>query len=854
MAFQEPMSSGPRLISSARTFLSEGRKRLPDLVERISEAAQSVWKFAEETAAKVSSTAGDNPPASDIELQMENSRDRSLSRSLKIVLPLLAFLFAGYAVYLISAHEPTQWVPIVILGVLYLVLAGALFTEVIPASGSHAVGLTAGCLLIIGLSLLRGPAEQFSAVLVALVPTAAALIFISLRWFAPLAIFAAAAAWFLAWLTVAFNPSYLVGLAALLASRPAALVLKLRVNRHHRSFHRKLKEKRHHREFKQNKDRYDLAVESGNEGLWYWDLKANKIHLSSQWKAMLGYEDHEIGTDPEEWFGRVHTFYLSSLRKDLDAHLHGKTPHFESQYRIRHRDGSYRWVLVRGQAKRNKWSEPTQFAGSQTDITVLVEVEKGLIHDAMHDRLTGLPNRNFLMRQLDRASQRGQLFAVLFLDLDRFKIVNDSLGHAVGDELLRVVAQRLKPSVRQGDLVARLGGDEFVVLLNKVTDQTEAETCAQRILDTLASPLEVDGHRVSPAGSIGIALSEGSITAGDLLRNADIAMYEAKTHKEGFSVFNAGMHGRMLRIWELQEGLAKAVSRGEMLLHYQPLVSMDTLHIEGCEALVRWKRSDGELVSPADFIPQAEEMGLIGEIGLWVLRNARKQQAKWRQLGYQQHKVSVNVSVRQLKEPSFSDTVKKVLEETSLPPHCLELEVTESTLVEGESEAVQNLVELSKHGVGIAIDDFGTGYSCLDYLRRLPLTTLKFDRAFVAEILEDAKAAALLEGLIGTAHRLDLRVTAEGVERMEQLPMLRDFGCNTIQGFVVSRPLRESTFSHLLQADRDHAILQPFEDLQLHQAHALGAPENDSENRGLGQLGRQPEEPIETDSELTAAS
>ena len=234
--------------------------------------------------------------------------------------------------------------------------------------------------------------------------------------------------------------------------------------------------------------------------------------------------------------------------------------------------------------------------------------------------------------------------------------------------------------MRQGDLVARLGGDEFVVLLDRVTDGTEAETCAQRILDTLSAPLEVDGHKVSPAGSIGIALSEGAITAGDLLRNADIAMYEAKTHKEGFSVFNAGMHGRMLRIWELQEGLAKAVSRGEMLLHYQPLVSMDTHHIEGSEALVRWKRSDGEMVSPADFIPQAEEMGLIDEIGEWVLRTACEQQRKWRQLGYEQHKVSVNVSVRQLKEPSFADTVKKVLEETSLPPNRLELEVTESNL------------------------------------------------------------------------------------------------------------------------------------------------------------------------------
>ncbi len=245
---------------------------------------------------------------------MEESRDRTLYGALKITLPFLVFLFAGYAVYLISAHPVMQWLPVVIVGTLCLLLTGALVTELIPASGSHAVGLAAGSIVIVGISLVRGPAEQFSAVLVALVPPAAALIFLSLRWFAPLAILASVAAGFLAWLTPAVGPPFLVGLGALAATMPAALVLKLRVSRHDRSFHRKLKEKRHQREFKQNKDRYDLAVESGNEGLWYWDLKTNKIHLSSQWKAMLGYEDHEIGTDPEEWFGRVHTFYLSSLK------------------------------------------------------------------------------------------------------------------------------------------------------------------------------------------------------------------------------------------------------------------------------------------------------------------------------------------------------------------------------------------------------------------------------------------------------------------------------------------------------------------------------------------------------------
>ena len=743
--------------------------------------------------------------------QLQNNRDHTVSRILVVGLPLLGVVFSVYTAYSISTAVALEWIPIAALATVCFLLGGALLTKTLPGSWVHGTGFAAVYILAAGVLLLPGPAEQLSPFLIALMPAVSAVVFLSFRWYIPVAIVSPLVSGLVSWSKYTSDLPLMITVGSMAAAGLGALVLRQRLKRHERTFYRRQTEQRSQHEFKQNKDRYDIAVQSSNEGLWFWDLKANKMHLSPQWKAMLGYQDHEIGSDPEEWFGRVHTFYVSSLRKDVDAHLKGRTPHFESQFRIRHRDGSYRWVLARGQAKRDRWSEPTEFAGSQTDITVLVEVEKGLIHDAMHDRLTGLPNRNFLMRQLDRANQRGKLFAVLFLDLDRFKIVNDSLGHAVGDELLRVVAQRLKSSVRQADVVARLGGDEFVVLLNTVTDEAEARSCAKRILDTLAVPLDLHGNKISPSGSIGIALSEGRITAGDLLRNADIAMYEAKTKKQGASVFNAGMHGRMLRIWELQAGLAKAVSRRELVLQYQPLVSMETRHIEGSEALVRWNRPGGGMVSPADFIPQAEEMGLIGDIGEWVLRTACAQQRKWQDLGYERLKVSVNVSVCQLKESEFEDLVKRVLEETKLHPSSLELEVTETSLVEGESEAMQNLVALSEHGVRIAIDDFGTGYSCLDYLRRLPLTTLKFDRAFVSEILEDPKAAALLEGLIGTAHRLDLNVTAEGVELVEQLPLLRKYGCNTIQGYVVSRPLAAPTFTRLLLADRDHAILEPLE-------------------------------------------
>ena len=279
-------------------------------------------------------------------------------------------------------------------------------------------------------------------------------------------------------------------------------------------------------------------------------------------------------------------------------------------------------------------------------------------------------------------------------------------------------------------------------------------------------------------------------------------MYDAKTQRKGISVFNTDMRGQIVKAWEFQRDVRGALNRDELVLHYQPLISLEDLRMVGAEALLRWRRPNGELMPPAELIPQAEEMGLIGEIGEWVLRTACEQHRKWRRFGPPYLRIAVNVSVSQLKENTFADTVMRILDQAKLDPAYLEVEVTESALVEAESEAFRNLCSLSDSGVKIAIDDFGTGFSCLDYLTRLPLCTLKFDRSFVAGILEDEKSAALLEGLIATAHRLGVQVTAEGVEYEGQIPMLRSYGCDTIQGFLVSRPVAAEQFTEFLRSRR----------------------------------------------------
>jgi diguanylate cyclase (GGDEF)-like protein/PAS domain S-box-containing protein len=609
----------------------------------------------------------------------------------------------------------------------------------------------------------------------------------------------------------------------------SGLGLWLRLQRHYQTQAARLGEQTRKVEQQGIRNRFELAVQGTHDGLWYWDLKSNVFHGSPSWEAMLGYQAGELKNSPDEWFSRVHPGYLTELRAQLAVHLEGQSEQFHHAHRLRCKDATYLWVMARATAVRNDAGEAVELAGSHADITSVIDAENHLLDDSFHDKLTKLPNRQFFMGRLEAAVERKKhkpnrppLFAVMFLDLDRFKIINDSLGHLVGDQLLMAVAGRLKNCSRPDDLIARFGGDEFVILLEKIRDPEEASKVAARIQDALSTPFHIGSREVASGVSIGIVLSsEATESAEDFLRYADMAMYHAKNKGRGQAqIFNEKMHAQATRLCDLQTDLSRAVERQQLLLHYQPWVSLRSGKILGVEALVRWQRSDGPLIQPTEFIPLAEEIGLINDIGDWVLRSACAQNSAWQRTGMPSVRMAVNVSARQLQQKDFPQRVLRILEETKLKPQWLELELTETALMDSLDIASGTLEQLGALGIPITIDDFGTGYSSLDYLRRFNFSTLKMDRRFVSDIVTDRKAAAVAKGLISLAHNLDLSVTAEGVEHNAQLAFLVAEQCDQVQGFLACRPvLAEHLSERLASGDVQEGFadgdLRPF--LELHQ-------------------------------------
>jgi diguanylate cyclase (GGDEF)-like protein len=438
------------------------------------------------------------------------------------------------------------------------------------------------------------------------------------------------------------------------------------------------------------------------------------------------------------------------------------------------------------------------------DITRRALAERQLAHQAFHDELTGLANRVLFRNRLDHAlvsrSRDGRQLAVMFLDLDAFKAVNDTLGHSAGDRLLRGVAARLANAVRPGDTVARLGGDEFAVLLENIDDLTEAQAVAGRLLAALRPPLDVDGKELLVGGSLGFAVTEsGTESAEELLRNADLAMYAAKAERTGEPQrYHRRMHDELLARVDVEDRLRAALEAGELRLHYQPTFDIGTGQVTGVEALLRWQQSAGRLVPPLEFVPVAEETGLIVPIGAWVLEEACRQAAEWQRAGAPLT-MSVNVSGRQL-APALVDTVRQALANSGLPPQQLILELTESILVDGEGDTVGLLEQLKALGIRLAIDDFGTGYSSLSYLTRLPVDILKVDRSFVSALGGDGGREHLVATILEMARGLDLRTTAEGIEDGDQLDALRRLGCDVGQGFLFSRPVAPAAITALLDA------------------------------------------------------
>ncbi|MBD2740274.1 EAL domain-containing protein [Coleofasciculus sp. FACHB-1120] len=468
--------------------------------------------------------------------------------------------------------------------------------------------------------------------------------------------------------------------------------------------------------------------------------------------------------------------------------------------------GKVRWFQTTKKSLVSPDGKAQQVLGVSTDISDRKRVEDLLIYDAFHDKLTGLANRALFMDRLGHLvelTKRRQdyLFAVLFLDLDRFKVINDSLGHTIGDQLLVEIARKLQTCLRPGDTVARLGGDEFTILLEDIQDVSDATRVANQIQNELALPFNLNGQEVFTSASIGIAFNTTDYhQPEDLLRDADIAMYRAKAlGRARHEVFDMTMHTRAVALLQLVTDLRQAVNRQEFLLHYQPIVSLSTGQITGFEALVRWQHPERGLISPAEFIPVAEETGLIVPIGWWVLREACRQMRVWQT---QQLTISVNLSSKQFTQPHLAPAIHQILEETGLDPGCLRLEITESAVMENAESAIATLLELKKLGVQIYIDDFGTGYSSLSYLHRFPIDTLKIDRSFVGRMSSDSENWEIVRTIITLAHNLGLDVIAEGVETAEQLAQLRTLQCEYGQGYFFSRPLDVVAVETLMAAER----------------------------------------------------
>jgi diguanylate cyclase (GGDEF)-like protein/PAS domain S-box-containing protein len=561
---------------------------------------------------------------------------------------------------------------------------------------------------------------------------------------------------------------------------------------------------------RESEERYSLAAAGANDGLWDWDLKSSRVFFSTRWKAMLGFVENEVGDSPDEWLKRIHPEDRDRVQAELDQHLQAISPHLEIEHRVEHSDGSFRWILCRGLAVRDEEKTPYRIAGSFSDVTTRTRVEEELLRDAVRDQLTGLPNRGVIIRaltrSLGRASRRdGYRFAILHLNIDRLRLINESLGRHAGDRLLGEIASRLQVCVRPSDLLVRLGSDEFGLLVDDIENATDATRVAARINDALASPFNLAESEVFATASIGIVVSSTKYQhAEELLRDANTAMNRAKASGSARpEVFDEASHKRASIVLQIETGLRWALERDELVLQYQPIVSLETGKIAGLESLVRWNHPELGIVPPDEFIPLAEETGLIIPIGWQVLSKSCRQMKEWRSVLPPSGPVdlSVNLSTKQFLQPDIVEQIQEALDEAELDPTCLRLEMTESALMENAEVVFPLLTKLQSLNVRLYMDDFGTGYSSLSYLHKLPIDTLKIDRSFIMDLGLREEALEIVRTIVTLAHSLRMQVVAEGVETQEQVVMLRGLGCEYAQGFYFSKPVDGAIVADLLRND-----------------------------------------------------
>jgi len=543
-----------------------------------------------------------------------------------------------------------------------------------------------------------------------------------------------------------------------------------------------------------NEDRYKLALEGANDAIWEIDLKTKEFFSSDKFSDITGYDIKSI-TSSEYLINLIVEEYRDIALNDFNNYISGKTLNYLSRLRIKFNGGGEKWVLVRGKCLRNKDGVATKISGSITDISTQKDSEEKIKKLKYFDILTDIPNRqsfiNSLENEIIKLRYTDIKNAVLFIDLDNFKEINDTSGHDYGDEILKNVAILFKESIGDSDLVSRVGGDEFFILMKNIENNEQISCLCERLQRLLKDEVIIDDKHVYISASIGITIlpDDGDQTS-IILKNADTALYSAKqSGKAKCAFFNRSMSDVVLRRVEIEKGLRDAMKNNELEIYYQPQIDIINNKIKGFEALLRWNSSDLGRICPSEFIPIAEQSGLLIPMGDWIIKTVCLQNNFWKGKGYAYDTIAINLSSIQLENHKFEDKLKKLIRETKIDPKFVELEITESVLMKDFDKNVELLTGIRELGINIALDDFGTGYSSLSYLKQLPINTLKIDKSFIDNIVNNERERAILDGIINLAQKIDLTVVAEGAETKEQINLLKKMGCNQIQGYYFSKPL-----------------------------------------------------------------
>ncbi|MDT8719564.1 EAL domain-containing protein [Clostridium sp. 19966] len=551
----------------------------------------------------------------------------------------------------------------------------------------------------------------------------------------------------------------------------------------------------------QSEERYKLALNSSHDGIWDWDITNNNFYYSERWANMLGYTKHTLPLKNTSWRSLIHPEDLEIFDININNYISKISDKYKCEYRIKKSDETYIWISDAGSASWDSSGHPVRIVGCHTDITEQKNLSEKVNKLAYLDTLTELPNMHSLYTDLNELCSNKLDFSVVFLDIDNFKSINDTLSHSFGDKLLKKLCFTFSSLNEDNSSLYRWGGDEFIYVLRYINNETLLSEFMEKIVKSLSSPIIIDEVEIYVTASIGgcIYPAHGN-TSEDLIKNSDTAMFRAKSlGKNNYQIYNENFSLNVIEQANLDRDLRIALKNNEFQVYYQPRVNVESNHLVGMEALIRWVKPDGSIISPLKFIPKAEETGLIIPIGHFVLKETCRQMKEWIYKGYDNITVSVNLSAKQIEDPNLINTIKSCIEEASVPYSCIELEITESAAIKDMNQTISLLKELKAIGINVLLDDFGTGYSSLNFLRLLPVTTIKIDKSFIDKVEEETAEKTIVSSIISLAHDIRLRVIAEGIENLSQLDFLQKNSCDEAQGYYFSKPVPAEIFEKLLE-------------------------------------------------------